>query len=68
MGNMLYARFRNTLTDLRDCQLALEEGALDSGSLLSLGEAWDAWIDKQSDRWQHEADEAREIIEAIEEN
>jgi hypothetical protein len=25
MGNMSYCRFQNTFTDLRDCQVALEE-------------------------------------------
>lgn len=30
MGNMSYCQFQNTLIDLRDCQEALEAGALDS--------------------------------------
>lgn len=33
MANMSYCRFQNTLTDLRDCQNALDEGALDDSNL-----------------------------------
>ena len=29
MSNMSYCRFQNTLTDLRDCADALDEGCLD---------------------------------------
>jgi len=30
MPNMTYCRFRNTLTDLRDCEQALSDGGLDA--------------------------------------
>lgn len=33
MSNMSYCRFQNTLSDLRDCQEALDDGALDNGDL-----------------------------------
>lgn len=32
MSNMSYCRFRNTLADLKDFKLALNEGALDNDS------------------------------------
>lgn len=31
MPNMSYCRFQNTLSDLRDCEEALRDGALDGG-------------------------------------
>lgn len=33
MSNMSYCRFRNTLSELQDCQGALEDGALDVDEL-----------------------------------
>jgi hypothetical protein len=33
MANMSYCRFQNTLSDLRDCQRAMEDGAADNAEL-----------------------------------
>lgn len=33
MGNMSYCRFQNTVSDLEDCQDALDEGVLDDKDL-----------------------------------
>ncbi len=38
MSNMSYCRFQNTLSDLRDCQEALNEGCLDRDDELSTEE------------------------------